>query len=468
MIGIMDSPTTAKVLSGRRHRFDCSKALVAGNARELEIPSGISAALQWLEMLDPPVIIAPDARSGRVLLTYVLNNEESRTRTPKMIRPTLLNGDRLLQYGWIFDDKQPDAVAHAKAVAEASRHVRALGWGIDLAIGCGELLDGLPAAAGRRVEYRPCTATNLDGGLGLRVPQCRSLQSLCDQYTGLLRRYESPGITDLEPGGAIYGTWSYIARAARPCVVFALRASSDDSYRYPHAKLIHIAGMTRCAAISAMKDCPPEDLKIEDTAAWIESFVAGHRQETAERHDQFSYIPLPSIGHEHADAMIRRVMITAPFGHEAQLRHLADQLEGQQLKPEDGSEGPVLDRLLLDGVTRRYLETSRVWASVTPVILPGHDDHKLEKTVRLIKRAFLQSGIDQSCEFTWGPLPNFKHCLAAYKYDRGGRPAGYQRPKHLESLTAVHMRVTFEHPVADPVSIGAGRHCGFGIFAATP
>jgi CRISPR-associated protein Csb2 len=207
---------------------------------------------------------------------------------------------------------------------------------------------------------------------------------------------------------------------------------------------------------------------VGDGDAWVKSFVAGLRPEGAETQDRFSYAPLPSIGGEHADAMVRRVMITAPFGREAWLEHLAEQLDGIQLEPEGGGEGPVLERLRADSVARRYLAPSRVWATVTPIILPGHDDHKPEKTVKLIERALRQGGVDDPCEFTWSALPNFPHCLTAHKYDRNRRPIGYFRPKHLESLTAVHARVAFEHVVPGPLLIGAGRHCGFGVLAALP
>ena len=250
-----------------------------------------------------------------------------------------------------------------------------------------------------------------------------------------------------------------------PAAVFVLSTDDDEVYRYPHAKLIHIAGMTRSAAIKAMQAYPPEDLGERD-GVWVETFVAGHRLDGVDSHQQFSYIPLASIGHAHADGMIRRMMIVAPFGHELQLRHLADQLDGKQLKPKGGGEGPVLHRLGEDGVTRVYLGTSAVWASVTPVILPGHDDHKPNKTIKLIQRAFSQSGIDQPCEFTWSAQPNFRNSLTAHKYDRSGNLTGYQRPRHLDALTAVHVRVRFEHPVAGPLSIGAGRHCGLGVLAA--
>jgi CRISPR-associated protein Csb2 len=204
---------------------------------------------------------------------------------------------------------------------------------------------------------------------------------------------------------------------------------------------------------------------VSDANAWRGSFVAGHRSDDIENQARYSYLPLPSIGHEHADAMIRRVMIIAPFGYEAEVRHLADQLDGLRLEPEDGADGPVLDHIGIDGVTRRYVEPCAVWASVTPVILPGHDDHKAEKTIKLIERALRQSGVDRPCKFTWSALPNFGHCLTAHRYDRDGRPVGYLRPRYLESLTAVHLRLWFDGPVAGPLSIGAGRHCGLGVLA---
>lgn len=77
-----------------------------------------------------------------------------------------------------------------------------------------------------------------------------------------------------------------------------------------------------------------------------------------------------------------------------------------------------------------------------------------------------QSLSDLICEFTWGAVPNFPHCLPAYKHDRQGRHIGYFRPNHLEKFTLVHARLTFQTPVPGPIIIGAGRHCGFGVCTA--
>jgi hypothetical protein len=53
------------------------------------------------------------------------------------------------------------------------------------------------------------------------------------------------------------------------------------------------------------------------------------------------------------------------------------------------------------------------------------------------------------------------------KYDGDKRPAGYIRPDHLLSQTAVHLKLSFNDglKVPGPLAIGAGRHCGFGLMA---
>jgi CRISPR-associated protein Csb2 len=346
-----------------------------------------------------------------------------------------------------------------------------------MAYGDGRMLEEDEVGLLNGIRWFPKAGTMREDGL-LRVPKRGSMTDLQSSHQSALNRIEhgKPLRTVEKP--QVFDR-VYYASAERPIgpprVIFALRNARrlsiksrhrerDDSYCYPHAKLIHIAGMARSAAIKAMEPFPPHD--IENATCWVESFVAGHRSQANRDHKQFSYVPLPSIGHEHADAMIRRVMITAPFGCEAELHHLAAQLDGEQLRPEGGGAGPILDRVRSDGVTRQYLGPSKLWASVTPVILPGHDDHKPGKTMKLIERALAQSGIQQRCQFTWGALPYFNNCLTASKYDRDGRRTGYFRPDHLSGLTAVHIRIAFEHPVAGPLLIGAGRHCGLGVLAA--
>jgi CRISPR-associated protein Csb2 len=121
-----------------------------------------------------------------------------------------------------------------------------------------------------------------------------------------------------------------------------------------------------------------------------------------------------------------------------------------------------------DKVARFYTEPASVWHSFTPVILPGHDDHKPDKTRALIERALMQSGIEQACEFEWSPFSRFPNAYSAHKYGKDKQPQGYIRPDYLLSQTAIHLTLRFCDglTVPGPMTIGSGRHCGLGLFAA--
>lgn len=447
------------------------QALVAGVARRGELHGDLGKSIEWLQAKErkPPIIIAPRSRSGQIITRFVPNNDADKKPnrqdrlTAKTLRPTIMLDRPEVHYLWPVDGDCP----HERLI-EASRYLSCLGWGIDMAYADARLLDEEGVGLLSGVRWFPKPGTLRDDGL-LRVPKEGTMDDLCRAHASALNRIQHGKPLGIVDKPRIYESVFYTGAdrpVGRPRALFKLRTTRDGPFSYPHAKLMHIAGMVRRAAIKAVDPVsgyPPEGIR--DAAAWVETFVAGHGPECVETYGRFSYIPLPSVGHEHADAMIRRVMIVAPFGHDNELAHLADQLDGVRLEPEGGGEGPVLWRMRLDDVTRTYVGPSRTWATVTPIILPGHDDHKPAKTVKLIERAFRQSGVEQTCEFTWSAVPNFPNCLTAHKYDQHKRRAGYYRPNHLESLTGVHLRVVFEHSVAGPLCVGSGRHCGLGILA---
>lgn len=248
--------------------------------------------------------------------------------------------------------------------------------------------------------------------------------------------------------------------------LFRLQPLGDEkSFSYPQAKLIHIAGMVRHLAIETLRRSPPPGTD----AKWLKTYVAGHAQSEGGEHRQFSYLPLPSIGHVHTDPSIRRVLVAAPPGDDRWLQHLARRLNGQVLQPTPQTtlrSPPALSRIQPDSVARRYLQAATKWHSVTPVILPGHDDHKPAKTRKLIEKALRQSGIELPCEFEWSAYSQFPKSLTAHKYDRHKQPV-FCKPKYLQHLTAVHLTLRFKDgvQVPGPLVIGAGRHCGLGLFA---
>ncbi|KKK75681.1 hypothetical protein LCGC14_2871280, partial [marine sediment metagenome] len=302
----------------------------------------------------------------------------------------------------------------------------------------------------------------------LRTPSIGTLDALGRRHTAFLARISELGFTPVPPliefGVKAYRRADEIR--SLPYALFELRNDDGSFFRYPQRQLVHIAGMVRHLAIEAMKLSPPED--VDDD--WVKTYVAGHARPGSNEHRQFSYLPLPSIGHTHTDPAVRRVMITAPVGDDQLLQHLAIRLAGRQLKPTRRTkleQPPTLVRILKDKVARFYTQPASNWASVTPVILPGHDDHKPAKTRRLIEKALAQSGIDQPCEFEWSAFSRFPKMLSAHRHDRQKRPAGYIRPDHLLTQTAVHLQLRFSDSleVPGPLVIGSGRHCGLGLMA---
>lgn len=453
------------------------QALVAGVARRGELDSTLGESLAWLQTLDSPTIVAPRSRPGQVITRFVPNNDGDKKPdrqnrlTRKTSRPTLMLDPPEVHYLWQIEMKDE---AQARLVCQAARYLTCLGWGIDMAYSDGQLIDIDKIGKLVGVRWYAQKGVMQDSGL-LRVPVFdleTKENTLCDlkrAHQSALNRIEhgKPLNTVVKP--KVFDRVFYESRErllGRPSVIFELRNDDDSFFSYSQAKLIHIAGMVRHLAIEAMSKSSPDGVETD----WVETYVAGHARPGVKEHRQFSYLPLPSIGHPHADQQIRRVMIAAPLGDDHFLQHLAMLLAGQKLKPlpETKLDHPsTLVCVRNDKVARFYTQPSSTWASVTPVILPGHDDHKPDKTRKLIKAALRQSGIDQPCEYEWSAFSRFPKSLSAHKYGRDKQLTGYTRPDHLLTQTAVHLTLRFNDDlkVLGPLAIGAGRHCGLGVFA---
>lgn len=460
----------------------------------------LRSALQVIELLRPS-IIAPRAKlSTTGHRAYVPHNQTDLVtaawnrgnieasiafhRIEKDFRPHRIEtvGDEMptIHYLYPLDATNADPEELLKAIRPAVRSIHCLGWGIDQVIADAMLVDSsFDRGVGER--WRPSPR----GGKPLRVHRNGSLDALTNRHEKFLNRLIHGDWTPVPPLSAI-DQIRYrrdIDPVGRPAVVFKLVDANDDTVTYSQSRLIHIAGIVKHLAIEVMKKNPPGNLRGRTCEEWVESYVAGHQSKDAKTagapHTQFSYIPLQSIGNPNTDPGVRRVMIVAPPGDDAWLEHLATHLEGMLLKPLPNTQlppGTRLERIAekkRDGVRDAYFNESAIWASVTPVILPGHDDHKPEKTQKLIEKALAQSGIDQPCEFEWSAFSQFRKMLSAHKYIRdnsvpgGKRQINYIRPDHLLDQTAVHLRLTFTNgvKVLGPITIGAGRHCGFGVMA---
>lgn len=499
--------------------FRLFQALVAGVARRGELVVGddvpantnftpIGQALGWLQKHTrdhPPIIIAPRHKVGQAITRFVPNNDGNKKfdrqerLTAKHTQPTLflLEPDQKpeVHYAWPLAGAKGCPVSD---IERAARSLTTLGWGIDMAFANARLAAEAELQALKGVRWCP-KDRDYPFKDTLRVPtyddtlgEC----TLCD-----LRHCHSTFINRIEHGRPLKTVdkpkvfdrvlYTSIERPeARPYAIFRLfHENVDQAARYPHAQLVHIAGMVRHLAIRRMGVSPPPWHK-SDAEQWLNGFVRGKAENPAGAHARLSYVPLPSIGHEHSDALIRNIMLIAPVGCERDLEYVATRIDGELLQPEPQRQcaweqhcrPPTFENVRLERVTpprgrfidTRYLASSHVWESVTPVILDGHNDKKDAKTIKLIQLALERAGIETPCEFTWQSIPFLKNCLSAHKYDSDGRPTGYHRPQHLKDRTAVHVKLWFHdgteqnRPIAvpGPITLGAGRHCGFGLMAA--
>ncbi len=464
------------------YRLFC--ALVAGVARRSDLGADVGKALAWLETLEPPIIVAPPAKTGHAITRFVPNNDADKRLdrqdrlTAKLTIPTLMlcKPDEKPQVHYLWDVNGKSDVPF-NALREVVRSLTTLGWGVDMVFADVRTVAEAEVQKLSGVRWYPKPHVRRDEGM-LRVPIATAdlrestLHDLKHCYRTAIERieYGKPLHTVDKPRVFDRVFYASVERPiGRPWRVFELRNMDGSRFRYPHRKLVHLAGMVRHLAIEAMKASPPAGTDDD----WTETYVAGHAQEGEPEHRQLSYLPLPSVRHQHVDPGVRRVMIVAPLGDDAWLEHVARHLAGRQLESERGdefgdSDPPFFVPIKGDSVSRCYTEPASTWHSFTPVILPGHDDHKPEKTRKLIEKALRQSGIDQPCEFEWSAFSRFPKSFSAHKYDRNGRLTGYVRPDHLLSQTAVHLTLRFKNglKVPGPLAIGAGRHCGLGLLAA--
>lgn len=433
-------------------------------------------AYHWLERRNPPVIVGPPARRAAVYTLFVPNNDadkkfERQDRlTHKTVRPHRMVNDapnttdgQTLHYAWAIPEEEwVEARSHAELLCGEARHLTALGWGIDQAVAQGRVLDSaqVETLAGRR--WRAWDAP-FAGRPRLRVPEKGSLDDLGRAYEAFRKRLSM----ELPPKAReprVFGTMVYLQVGALPPRPYA-------AFEFPEGVAFRQEDAVVVAAILRSVACRCAKADSHQFPGGPELYVAGHtRIEPSLRNGptppRFSYIPLPTIGREHADGMIRRVLIAEPFGgNGSQAQWVQQRLRNQVLRDHDCNERGVLLDLWRQSSSRmlaHYVGESRTWSSVTPVILPGFDDSKHTKADRLFLNALRQAGlpVDAITDFTLRKAP----------FRIGSHPNQYRRPDYLDSargrrFSAWHVHLSVHDPMAGPITIGAGRHVGLGLLA---
>jgi len=472
------------------------QAVVAAAARAGTLEATRSA-LNWLEQLAAPLILAPEAVASAtgyrlsvphnamdlVAKQWVRGDEGSAAehRTMKNLRPHRLPADTVVHYAWPLDS---DSSA-APALIAATRGVVALGWGIDLVVGHGAVVDDarLAELAAQQKFWQPRT----DGRCELRAPARGTLADLERRHAAFLSRTSIDDPTLRPPPALSVFAITRYARTDQPRTTeiagFTLMRVESDSFRAFDAarRGMAVAGMLRHAARTAAERAGWDEVRVH-------SSVLGHGKGDEAR---LLLVPVPSIeprgsGGETAGA-VRRVMVFSTDERSHDAAWAARVLGGMDLIDEETGEVQAVLAATShdDRVLRRYVSEFSTWVTVTPMLLPGHDDRdglreKLRKArgsdeqkslierlakrrEALVRKALRQAGVGH--ELALSAEIEMRETGFIAGVDKAWR---FAVPSHLAKSPRFHVKLAWPMPVAGPLCIGRGRFSGLGLFVGLP
>jgi CRISPR-associated protein Csb2 len=381
-------------------------------------------------------------------------------------------------------------------LAAAARSVTHLGWGIDMAAAHAGLV-GESELARIIDDERPERWSPGASRTPLRVPQPATDFS-AGTFRALVRRHEA--FTERMTGGmpqdvpplTAYRVVEYRRPndvAPRPFAAYELRTLDDRRFMPFNTplKTRDVAGMLR-NAVERVTAATGWGADIR--AARVHGHASGgSEQAKGEEADvRFAYSPLPSVEERREKGThvgdIRRVMVVAHPSLTDELREVEQRLSGCELvDPDTGTAKAILKPIPpWDHRLKDYCRSSSVWSTVTPVVLPGHEDpgdlrrrlnatrdadqqtrllSRLERRVdALLRKAVLQAGF---------PAELVREAILTWRevgFRRGVEHARrYLLPREL-TTPRYHVRVRWPVPVGGPIALGAGRYRGFGLFLA--
>ena len=238
------------------------------------------AEFEWFERLEPPVIIAPQATLAQQREFFVPNNDadvskkfERQSRlTSKMARPTrILGKSTTVRYLWAIPSEEEGV---AQKLMHHARLISAVGWGIDLVVADGQLVDAEdPAWLTGTQRWIPALCGRI-----LRCPAEGTLRDLRKAHESFVNRVD--GKFYQQPRRP--GTFREIVYRAehddipgRPYLTFKLLRPDDDSERFANfdpRRAMHVAAWMRGQACRLAQ--PENDGFLDGYDP--EQYVAGH------------------------------------------------------------------------------------------------------------------------------------------------------------------------------------------------
>ncbi|MES0875271.1 type I-G CRISPR-associated protein Csb2 [Sinimarinibacterium thermocellulolyticum] len=376
----------------------------------------------------------------------------------------------------------PDVDAsHVPIIRDVARRVPSVGKGEDLAI-----LDATDAKPpDGAVRWQPAST-----GASLEVPEAGCLD-VCDALFARDRN-ELP----LSAAGVRAVTYASDTRAAdRDVPTFVLGLWRNGKRCSWDARLLrqvvgpvrHLLDEVRAEVVDMLARGPSDRPAME---ALVRRVLVGHDESdkpVSEPH--LAVLPLPSVLGPYPDGRVRRIAL-ADFGggDDPTRRAIVEMaqvlLHGRELRDNGRGTGVILDTEPDGQWLRAITKRSRTWVTVTPLVqqakeLTRDEWKRLIEARRNVKnepakaaarelhlqkrrRELVERSVRQA-------IAGREASIESIEVVAGGPLAGVHIAKHyrangyLGETPKLHVRVTFDRPVAGPIAIGRGRHVGFGV-----
>lgn len=473
------------------------QALVAGAGLSGPLEASDKEALIWLQALPAPIIAVARAwQPRRGVLFYMPNNDSDgiegdpakmakiRTAT-KIFRPYFFDSRIPFLYAWPLAPDPADR-QNAQKICGLAERLYQLGRGIDMAWAWGETLedgkleDFLAAYPGQ--VFRPSK-----NGSGLMLPTAFpcSLQSLERRYQAYRERFsylkdgKKVKVVFRQPPKARFRLESYNSPPSRQ--MYELRDPVEEGVfaPWPLERAHGLVVRLRDAAVAHLKGSMPA------RAADIDRVLVGRKPDGTNDcppESRVRIIPLPSIGHMHADREIRRVLVETPPGCLLHPNDIQWAFSGLDLIAQDGGE--VLATLIrtdddsfLGHYGAKNDSACRHWRTVTPAVLPETARRRRIDPARKVQEAKVGSERRSEQERAAAAVGQaLRHAQVRERVKtirvqrepfeaNGRRVEDFAEGTRFEKHRLWHVEIEFFGPVQGPLTIGDGRFLGLGVMA---
>lgn len=437
-------------------------------------------ALRWLERQDPPDVLFPnfgirDTYQSFVPTTNVKKQKSLVDVTNIIVRKdryfpaiTLSPDNATVYMVWKYSDPENKTF---KALADIAGRVARLGHTASL----------VRIAANKNnhsAEFR--YVANKDGYVFLRCPYNGRFDEMRHgfessinsalQSAQIARRQTGPSPPVWHPNTA--PTYTYIEESRDipqgvigiDWITLVCRSIREESVPtvIPNVKLFPVIA-------KAMRDTI-----IKYAPQPVHSILSGHsadKQPLQEPH--LAFIPLANVGWRHSDGRLLGFALALPrksrYGsnERKQLHYAISKFlqEGGYLVM--GQVGKIKLKKQTDDLKsllpNRYVEKSRTWTSVTPVVLDRYPKATVGKRPEdIIARSCTNVGLPEPTSIKISRYSSVTGSPPAHNVSQSDKD-GWSIPKNRRIRFVCHTRIAFDTEIAGPIILGSGRYYGMGL-----